>query len=145
MSEFISELLQAIIAVAVPIITGFVVRFLGVRAKNSKNTARSETARRYVCEAVDAASTAVLYVSQTYVDTLKAEGSFSPENHANAFRKAKSLACDLLTAEAKRFLGEAYGTLDNYLTAQIEAQIKLQKDGVYTLAQGYADAGNSQG
>ena len=136
MNTLITDILQAIIAAAVPIVTGFAVSFLNAKAKHAKESAKSETARRYIDEADDAVTKAVLHTSQTYVDALKESGTFNPENQVTALRKAVARAGALLTADAKQFLREGYGDLSEYLEAQIEAQVKLQKDGVVELAGG---------
>ena len=127
MQELLLTLLQAILAVAVPIVTGYAVRFLNVKAEAAKGAAKNETAERYIAEASDAVTTAVALVSQTYTDALKKSGAFTAENQREAFNMARTQAASLLTAEASRFINEAYGDAQKYLTAKIEAEVKLQK------------------
>jgi hypothetical protein len=127
MREFLTTLLQAVITAAVPIVTAFLVKFLTTKTSEASRTAQNATAEKYINEAGDAAATAVLYVSQTYADTLKQSGAFTAENQREAFSKAMTKAKQLLTADAARFLEEAYGDLNAYLTAKIEAEIKARK------------------
>ena len=127
MQEILTMLLQAVITAATPIVAAFAVRFLNERTANAKASAKNETAERYIGEAADAVTTAVALVSQTYADALKASGAFTLENQREAFNRASNMARSMLTAEASRFITEAYGDLQNYLTAKIEAEVFLQK------------------
>lgn len=74
-----------------------------------------------------AVTTAVTYVSQTYVDALKKNGKFTPENQKVALDLAVDQAKKLLTAEAKDFLSAAYGSLNDYLVSRAEAEVRRQK------------------
>jgi hypothetical protein len=49
------------------------------------------------------------------------------ENQREAFTQAMTKAKQLLTADAARFITEAYGDLNAYLTAKIEAEIHARK------------------
>jgi hypothetical protein len=62
MQEFLTTLLQAVITAAVPIVTAFLVRFLTTKTAEASRTAQNATADKYINEAGEAASTAVLYV-----------------------------------------------------------------------------------
>ena len=127
MQELLATLLQAIIAVAVPVLTAFGVRFLNERTAHAKEAATSEIAERYIAEAGNVAATAVALISQTFVEDLKKSESFDGAKQKEAFAKAVAAARGLLTAEAARFLDQAYGDATKYLAAKIEAEVKLQK------------------
>ena len=127
MNEIIATVLQTIIAAAVPIITGFLVRLLTAKAREAAELTQSDTARRYVSEAADAVTAAVAFVSQTYVDELKASKTFSRENQKSALDRAAHMAGVLLTDGAKTFIEQAYGSLRAYLVTQIEAEVNTRK------------------
>ena len=133
MQNFFMELLEAIIMVAVPIIAGFLVRLLHTATGKTKAATQSGIAKRYIDEAAGAVESAVLCVSQTYVDALKGGGAFSREKQAEALRRAGAEARALLSAEAKEFLTDAYGDLGKYLSTLIEAEVKVQKGEAFTL------------
>ena len=40
-----------------------------------------------------------------------------------------------MSEEAKTFIATVYGSLNDWLTTQIEAQVKTQKDGVLTVGE----------
>ena len=127
MQELLLTTLQGVIAVAVPLLTGYAIRWLNAQTEQVKAKASNETAERYILEAADAVETAVLHTMQTYSDTLKKSGAFTVENQREAFNLALAEARSLLTADAKRFINEAYGDVTKYLTTKIEAEVMAQK------------------
>ena len=73
-------------------------------------------------------SKAVAYVNQTYVDELKKSDAFSRENQEEAFRRAAEAAKSLMTEEVVNYIGFEYGEFSGWLTAQVEAEVRAQKD-----------------
>jgi len=127
MQEVSSTLLQAVITVAVPIVSAFAIRFLNDLALQAKAAAKNEIAKRYIAIIADTIKTAVIAVSQDYVDALKKSGEFSKDCQKEAFNRAVSLAKSMLTADASRFLAETYGDIEAFIQAKIEAQVLLEK------------------
>lgn len=127
MNEFLSALLQAVMIAAVPVIAAFAANGLKALAAYLATKADNEIIRKYLQEAADAISTAVTYVSQTYVDALKASDTFTKENQEEALQKAMEKARAMLSAEAIEFLEEAYGDLRTYLETKIEQEVRNQK------------------
>lgn len=127
MKEFLFELLQAVATAAVPVCAAFLVQFL--RRKSAEAAARTDslTTKELLAEVTEAVTTAVTYTSQTYVDALKKSNEFTEENQRAALQKSLDEAKKLLTSEAAAFLRRAYGDLDAYLTAHIEAEVRTQK------------------
>lgn len=127
MNEFLSALLQAVIIAAVPVVATFAAKGLKALAAYLATKADNEIISKYLQEAADAIATAVTYVSQTYVDALKASDSFTPENQQEALRKAMEKAQTMLSAEAIEFLEDVYGDLRTYLETKIEQEVRNQK------------------
>lgn len=65
---------------------------------------------------------------QTYVDSLKESGTFNAQAQSTALLKAKEIALSQMTAEVKECIIKNYGDIENWLTTQIEATIKLIKN-----------------
>ena len=63
--------------------------------------------------------------NQTYVDALKEQNAFDKEAQKIAFEKTKDAILKLLTEECKKCLGEIVGDLNEYITAQIEAAVRI--------------------
>ncbi len=57
----------------------------------------------------------------------KQSGKFTVENQKEAFQKSFDTAVSIMTQETKDFIENAYGSLTEWLTAQIEAQVKSNK------------------
>ena len=130
MQEVLLTTLQAVLAIVIPILTGYAIRFLNAHAEQAKSKMVNENISRYVTEVSDAVSTAVLHTAQTYTDTLKKSGVFTAENQREAFTKAAGTAQTLLTAEAARFIEDRYGDVAKFLAAKIDRlREMLQKFG----------------
>lgn len=65
---------------------------------------------------------------QTYVDTLKKNGTFDVESLKIALAKAKDEALSQMSDEIKEYITTNYGNLENWLTTQIEATINILKN-----------------
>lgn len=127
MREFLFELLYAVSTAAVPVCAAFLVQFLRRKSKQIGAQTDSLTTKKLLDEVTAAVTTAVTYVSQTYVDALKKSGKFTPENQKIALDLAVERAKKLLTAEARDFLSAAYGNLNEYLVSRAEAEVRRQK------------------
>ena len=70
---------------------------------------------------------AVYATTQTYVDDLKASGSFNKEAQVHALSMALATLLGSLSQEAKDYIQEKFGDTEAYLTGRIEAEVKRQK------------------
>ena len=127
MKDFLLTLLQSVIIAAVPVVTIYVCSFFSSMGKQAKERAKTESAKNLIDDAVDAVNTAVISTSQVYVEALKKSGNFNIENQKEAFRMSYNTAVSIMTDEAKEFIANAYGSLDNWLWPQIEAAVKRNK------------------
>lgn len=127
MQEITQSLFHAVAVIVIPALAAYIVAKLKAWEVAAKEKAQSELAAKYLDEAADAVSTAVLCVAQTYTDKLKESGAFSAENKKEAFDMAVSKAQSLLPANVEQFLNETYSDLNEYLTTRIEAEVKLLK------------------
>jgi len=127
--EFLATLLQAVIAAAVPVLAAFAARLLNAKTDEAQLKIKNTTLSNAVGQAALAASAAVAYVAQTYVDKLKEAGKFSAEKQKEALAEALVTAKQLLTLDAQNILLQAYGSVSTYLEKLIEAEIKEKKRG----------------
>ena len=130
MNELLMQLLQAIITAVVPVLAAYLVTL--IKAKTAETAAKMESAKAkgYLQEISDAVATAVTFTSQTYVDKLKLSDSFTAENQAEALRRSKEKAIDLLSKSALAFISETYRDATDYIESRVEQEVRLQKDGV---------------
>ena len=70
---------------------------------------------------------AVRSVTQTYVDTLKKNGKFDQEAQLVALALAKEEVLRELNTETKLFIENNYGSINDFVTTQIESTINLIK------------------
>lgn len=71
---------------------------------------------------------AVKEVFQTYVDSLKKEGSFTKEKQEEALKKCLNIINGQLSLELKEYIENNYGDITSYLTTLIESSIYSLKN-----------------
>lgn len=76
---------------------------------------------------VDTVTRCVMATNQTYVDTLKKEGSFDKEAQEIAFQKTFNAVMAILSEDMKQYIIETFGDLQVYLFQLIEAQVAQEK------------------
>jgi hypothetical protein len=113
-----------------PAISAAAVYFITwIRAKKQEliQKTKDETTKKYL-EMLDKTITdCTLATSQTYVDALKAAGSFDADAQKHAFQLTFDAVMAVLTDEAQKYLAEAVKDIPAYITTKIEANIKSSK------------------
>lgn len=71
--------------------------------------------------------TCVIATNQTYVDELKKQGKFGPEEHDIAYHKTLDAVKAILSAEAQKYLAEIYGDIDFYISQLIQEAVRVNK------------------
>ena len=125
MNDILINVISAVVTtVLLPLITWAgtkLIQYIGTKVKNEKAAALLTTATTIVLNAVRS-------VFQTYVESLKASGSFIAEAQKTALSKAKDIALSQLGEDVKEYISSTYGNLDGWLTNQIESTINLLKN-----------------
>ena len=80
-----------------------------------------------IYDAIETVYKVVLYVMQTYVDTLKAKGDFDALSQKEAFDMAKKRATELINDETKGLIEDQYGSFEKWLETQIEQNVRSLK------------------
>lgn len=124
-----NEILINIISVLVTAVILPLISFAGTKLISWLNAkVKDENAKMQLTVATTIVKNAVLTVFQTYVDSLKASGTFNAQAQSTALLKAKEIALSQMTAEVKEYITKNYGDIENWLTTQIESTIKLLKN-----------------
>ena len=89
---------------------------------------KDENAKIQLTVATTIVTNAVRSVFQTYVEALKNNGTFDAESQKIALEKAKDEALAQMTDDIKEFITDTYGSLENWLTTQIESTINILKN-----------------
>lgn len=127
MSDFLAQLLQAVIIAAIPVVGSFLIRYMNQKTDQIVAEVDSAELKALIAQVDDAVSKAVTYTTQTFVDALKKNGIFDEEAQKEALQKSLDKTLALLSEVAKSALAEIYGNIQDYLTVRIEAEVKTQK------------------
>ena len=125
--EFVKELLFAIIAAAVPVITAFLCKWLASLYESNKTKIKNEKAQIVLGQVADMIIAAVETTTSTYVKELKSKDLFNENAHKEAFSRTYEAVTKQLTEESKKIIAETYGDVELYLTNKIEQFVEELK------------------
>lgn len=108
--------------------TALFVTFIRAKQKQIAINSDNELVKKYSDMLSDTIVACVITTNQTYVDSLKASGSFTKECQKKALQMTTEAVLNILSDEAMNYLNNIYGDLNLYITEQIEATVKLNKD-----------------
>ena len=121
---FINILAAVVTCIILPLIS-----FLGVKLTECLNTKiKNEKGQALIKKATDIVLNAVRCVFQSYVEALKKSGGFDQKAQIYAFNLAKDIALKQLGDDAKNYIAQNYGDLEEWLKTEIEASINLLKN-----------------
>ena len=121
------NILYAVITAAVPVITGFVCKWLMSLYESNKSKIKDETVRGVLDKTADMLVSVVETTTSVFVKQLKVEGKFDDEAKAAAFKMSFETAKKMLTEESTKIIAETYGDVDEYLTNKIEQLVEKLK------------------
>ena len=107
--------------------TAWLIKWLKAKESEINNKLDNETAEKYISMVAQTITDCVIATNQTYVESLKKQGSFDIEAQKIAFQKTYEAVMAVLSDDAKEYLTALYGDATAYLTARIEAEVNLQK------------------
>ena len=121
---FINILAAVVTCIILPLIS-----FLGVKLTAWLNTKiKNEKGQALIKKATDIVLNAVRCVFQSYVEALKKSGGFDQKAQIYAFNLAKDIALKQLGDDAKKYIAQNYGDLEEWLKTEIESSINLLKN-----------------
>jgi len=111
------------------VLAKYLVCFIELKTKKLVEDIKNEKLKKYLGVAEDAIKTAVLSISQTYVDTFKKEDSFTVDAQKSAFMLAKTKALSIMGDKALEVLKEELsgGEVDLWIESKIEQYVKTSK------------------
>lgn len=124
MLEVLQNVLYAVITAAVPVVTGFVCKWLVSLYENNKAKIKNEKSQVVIGQITDMIMATVETTTSTYVKQLKANNLFTEEAHKKAFNKTFEAVKKQLTEESTKIIVETYGDIDVYLTNKIEQLVE---------------------
>lgn len=129
-TEMIQYILYIVLTAILPVAAKYTVNFIQARIRESafiEEAAKTEARSILIKDALSDVMDAVLYVNQTFVDTLKARGEFTQSAWEEAKQKAYNAALLSVSEESKKAVANVYGSFDNWLQLKIEASVQAAK------------------
>ena len=125
--ELLQNIVYAIIAAVVPILTKFVCDWLKSMLDANKAKIQNEKVRFVVENVTDMVASAVVTTTSTYVKNLKAENIFDETAQKEAFNKTKDAVMAQITKESADIIEYAYGNIDVFIDNLIERYVEELK------------------
>lgn len=125
--ELLFQIFEVCIIPLLGVLTAFAIKFINAKAAEINAKHDNEILAKYVTMLSETIADCVIATNQTYVESLKAQGSFGAEAQKIAFQKTFDSVVAVLSDEAKEYLAAAYGDLTAYITNKIEAEVNLNK------------------
>ena len=129
-TAMIQYILYIVLTAILPVAAKYTVNFIQARIRESafiEEAAKTEARSILIKDALSDVMDAVLYVNQTFVDTLKARGEFTQSAWEEAKQKAYNAALLSVSEESKKAVASVYGSFDNWLQLKIEASVQAAK------------------
>ena len=123
----LSDIFEVCVLPLLGVLTMYIVKFIQVKSEEITGKVDNDLADKYVRMAAKTIESCVIATNQTYVDALKNAGKFDEEAQKIAFNMTKNAVMTILSDEAKKYLENAVGDLNEYITQQIEATVKVNK------------------
>ena len=125
--ELLYSILRLCVVPLLGVLTTYVVKYFKAKEVEINNKLDNETIEKYVSMLSMTIQDCVTATTQTYVDSLKAQGKFDEAAQKVAFETTYNAIMTILTEDMKEYLASIYGDLQVYITNRIEAEVKLQK------------------
>lgn len=122
-----NEAVQVLLPIAALALATTITYYVGKLIKAGQDKSENEKVDKYLGMLNTSITNAVLATTQTYVEALKGQNAFDKEAQQKAFNMTYDAVMSVLTDEAKKYLAEAVGDLQLYVTNQIEATVKMTK------------------
>lgn len=106
----------------------YLIYFLNAKTKELKSKTDNEVAQKYLDMLNNTITSCVIATTQTYVESLKAQGKFDKEAQEEAFKRTYENVVKLLTDEGKEYIENLVGDVQTYISNQIEAEVRINKE-----------------
>ena len=123
----LTQIMEVVVIPLLGILTAYVVKIVNVKLEEVSANRKNELEKKYIDMLNDTISDCVIATTQTYVESLKKQGSFDAEAQKKAFNQTYGAVMGILSEDAKKYLNEAIGDLNLYITQKIEAEVKINK------------------
>ena len=125
--ELLNQIFQICIRPLLGVLTTFLVAYINKKKEALKTQVDNTLYHKYIDLLSQTITDCVIATNQTYVDSLKASGTFDIDAQKKAFEDTCNNVLAILSDDAKEYLSVALGDLQAYIANRVEAEVKLNK------------------
>lgn len=125
--DILAQVFEIIIFPLLGAATIYLVALIHTKKKELQEKTKSEMAKKYLELLDKTISECVIATNQTYVNSLKAQGTFDLAAQKEAFRLTYEAVLNILTEDAEMYLKTAVADLQTYITNKIETEVVFSK------------------
>lgn len=125
--QLFAQIFEVCIIPLLGVLIGYLVKYINAKSAEISASVDNELSKKYIQMLSETITSCVIATNQTYVDSLKKQGKFDAEAQKHAFKMTAAAVLAVLNEDAKKYLTEAYGDLNAYITNQIEATVSANK------------------
>ena len=125
--NLLTQIFEVCIIPLLGILTTYIVKYIQVKSAEITEKTDNAIVDKYTVMLADTITACVLATNQTYVEALKKQGKFDAEAQKIAFNMTLNAVMEILSEDAKKYLSEAFGDLNSYITSQIGASVNVNK------------------
>ena len=125
--NLLTQIFEVCIIPLLAVLPTYIVKYIQVNSAEITSKSENELVDKYVNMLSYTISSCVVATNQTYVESLKKQGKFDAEAQKIAFNMTLEAVLGILSEDAKKYLSEAFGDLNSYITSQIEASVNVNK------------------
>ena len=127
MTQMLQDIFFTCLIPLVGILCSYGIAFLHKKVKELQDNVKNELFSKYSDMLISIVETCVIATNQTYVEELKKQGKFGPEEHDIAYHKTCDAVKELMTEEMQKVLGEVYKDIDFYISQLIQESVNVVK------------------
>ena len=125
--EILAQIFEVCIIPLLGVLTVYLVSYINKKKDELVEKSENEILDKYLNMLAETINTCVIATNQTYVDSLKKNGSFDTEAQKKAFEDTKQAVLEILGEDAIEYLNNAIGDLNVYITQKIESTVNICK------------------
>lgn len=129
-TEMLNSVLYIVLTVILPVVATYLVKLIQKKIDAStiiEEATKNENVSNLVKDALSDVMDAVLYVNQTFVDSLKKQGKFDEKAWEDAKTRAYNAALETISEASKEAITMVYGSFDKWLKLKIESSVNMAK------------------
>lgn len=105
------------------LLTAYIIVLIKNKTKQITDKTDSDLADKYINMLSETIQTCVIATNQTYVNNLKKENMFDAEAQKTALNMTADAVKQILSADAQKYLNDAYGDVSALILQKIEAEV----------------------